>query len=284
MNPKPRPTMWQGVNLAPAPIWRLAPNNRQFGSIGVRPGLGRARLGFYAAPRPGLSLAPAPIWRLAPNNRQFGSIGVRPGLGRARLGFYAAPRPGLSLAPPPPYRLIEIPENAEGIRETLKHMREQVDEGKLMPGLRKLAIQIVKAARVPGRDWLGELAALFQWCRANVRYTLDTNDLEVIQRADQTIETGAGDCDDFVILLLTLAEHVGFAGTFCALGFGPIGEYTHVIAFAEIPGELPPIAADCTEPQPLGWFPPGATCAMLCPLSPGSSFATWAGTQDGFDY
>jgi hypothetical protein len=154
-------------------------------------------------------------------------------------------------------------------------MRDMVGWAKSSPGLRHLANQIVYAC--PGKAWECQMAALFTWVRKNIRYTLDTNDWEVIQRADVTVKLRYGDCDDFCILLASLLEQVGFSTAYCALGFGEPGIYSHVIVLAELQGETDVIAMDATEPDPMGWFPPGATCAMICPNSAGSSFASWQG-------
>lgn len=177
----------------------------------------------------------------------------------------------LSLAPPAPHLMVPLPQSSEGIRETLKHMRTLVDQGKDNPGLRHFANSLVM--NVPPKAWAAQMRRVFNWVRRNIRYTLDTNDTEVIQRADVTLRVRYGDCDDFCILIATLLEHLGYACCFAALGFGPPGEYTHVVVLAELEGEVPVTALDGTEPNPMGWFPPGVTCQMLCPISPGSSFA-----------
>lgn len=181
----------------------------------------------------------------------------------------------LNLTTPAPFLNLPLADNATGIRETLKHMRTLVDMGKNDPGLRHFANGLV--ARVPAKDWLGQMRVVFNWVRKNIRYTLDTNDTEVIQRADVTLRVRYGDCDDFCILIATLLEHLGYSTAFCALGFEQVGLYSHVIVLAEIPGETPLVSLDATEASPMGWFPPGATCAMLCPISWGSRFAWAAG-------
>ena len=111
------------------------------------------------------------------------------------------------------------------------------------------------------------MLALFEWVRNNITYRLDPNGLETIQRADVTLELGYGDCDDFCILLSTLLECCGYWTAFCALGFDEPGLYSHVIVLSQLVGETPVFAMDATEPNPMGWMPPGATCKMICPMS-----------------
>lgn len=92
-------------------------------------------------------------------------------------------------------------------------------------GIRQLAVEIVTErcrrpnARtgdggwcIPERDRWAEVVAIFQFVRANVRYTGDTYGLDTYQTGRRTLELRAGDCDDFTILLagmlLSIGHHV----------------------------------------------------------------------------
>lgn len=160
---------------------------------------------------------------------------------------------------------FEIPAGAAATRETLKHMRQLAQAGKMNFQIRDLANQIT--AGVPAKDWHGEMAACFYYVRNNIRYALDPNDLEVIQAPAQTLQLGYGDCDDMSILLATLLESIGHLCAFMALGFGELGEYSHVIVICSGAGETDWTALDPTEPHPPGWFPPGVTCDMVAPIT-----------------
>jgi transglutaminase-like putative cysteine protease len=144
-------------------------------------------------------------------------------------------------------------------------MRRLVQMGKTNLANRALANRIT--ARVPSKDFAGELAAIFEWVRGNIRYALDTNDIETIQSPAVTLALGYGDCDDFAVLLATLCECAGHACAFMALGFYHPGEFNHVLVIASGAGEAPWVSMDPTEAHPFGWFPPGAICEMLCPVS-----------------
>lgn len=144
-------------------------------------------------------------------------------------------------------------------------MRQHVQQGKEDPANRYLANSIT--AEIPAKDWLGELRAIFDWCRANIRYALDPNDCETIQGAAQTVALGYGDCDDFCILLATLCECIGHPCCFAALGFQELGQFSHVVVIASGAGETGWICMDATEAHPFGWFPSGVICEMLCPVS-----------------
>lgn len=161
---------------------------------------------------------------------------------------------------------LSVPEGAAGTRETLKHMRQLVQLGKFNLANRDLANSIT--AGIPQKDWLGELEALFNWVRKNIRYTLDTNDIEQIQSPAVTMALGYGDCDDFAVLLATLCECAGHPCCFAALGFLQPGEFSHVVVLASGAGESPWVCMDATESRPFGWRPPGQTCALFCPITP----------------
>ena len=167
--------------------------------------------------------------------------------------------------PVPSNLRLNIPDGAAGTRETLKHMRQLVQQGKTNLANRDLANRIT--AQVPQKHWHAELCAIFNFVRSKIRYALDTNDIETIQSAATTLNLGYGDCDDFAVLLATLCECAGHAACFVAVGFGPSIEYTHVLTIASGAGELPWLAMDATEARPCGWFPPGATCEIVAPVS-----------------
>ncbi len=160
---------------------------------------------------------------------------------------------------------LNVPDGAGGTRETLKHMRQLVQQGKFNLSNRDLANRIT--ANVAAKDWTGELQAIFEWVRNNIRYALDTNDIETIQGAATTVALGYGDCDDFSVLLATLCECAGHPCCFVALGFSQAGDYSHVVTAASGAGENCWISMDATEAQPFGWFPPGVICELICPIS-----------------
>jgi transglutaminase-like putative cysteine protease len=143
-------------------------------------------------------------------------------------------------------------------------MRDLIRLGKTNPALRDLAQLIVRD--VPAKDWIGELAAIFAFVKNNVRYRLDTNDIEVLQSARVTLALGYGDCDDRSILTAVLCELLGHPCELVALGFDQDENYSHVLVIADGGGETGPIALDTTEPHPMGWFPPGVLWSLTAEI------------------
>lgn len=170
-----------------------------------------------------------------------------------------------ALTVPSSLRLNIPSDGAAGTRETLKHMRKLVQQGLCDVNVRDLANRIVR--RVPGKDWFGEFAALLDWVRGNVRYSLDPDGVETIQDAQTTIRLGYGDCDDFAVLVATFCGCLGHPAALIAIGCDAPGQYSHVLTIASGAGETPWVAIDATEAHPLGWFPAGVTCELIAPIS-----------------
>jgi transglutaminase-like putative cysteine protease len=126
--------------------------------------------------------------------------------------------------------------------------------------MRDRATQII--AQCPPKARMTELRTLFNFVRETIRYTLDTNEVEVIQTPQRTLELGTGDCDDMCILLAALIELCGHPAWFLALAFNGESDFAHVIVQTSTVDGGRAISLDPTERYPMGWFPPGVTSTM----------------------
>jgi transglutaminase-like putative cysteine protease len=140
---------------------------------------------------------------------------------------------------------------AAGIRQTLGYMVSIVKQYRKNPEIRALAERII--ADVPEKDYIGEIRALFNFVRDNVRYTQDIRDVETLKTPDATLFSAQGDCDDKSTLIATLCETVGFVTRFIAIGMNQRGVFEHV--YAEVKLGTVWIAMDTTENVSLGWKP-----------------------------
>lgn len=161
--------------------------------------------------------------------------------------------------------LGSIPEGDAGVKATLQIMVSVVRKCKATVDMITLANSIVKSC--PAKDYTCEAAALQQYVQRTIRYTRDVNNVETIKFPAQTLQMGTGDCDDMAVLLATLAESVGFATRFAAVGLSGQG-FSHVLAQLMIPGQgwvsAEVIPTDSSNTQaPLGWYPPEGTTFML---------------------
>lgn len=116
-------------------------------------------------------------------------------------------------------------------------------------------------ARVPARDWTGEIRAIFEWVQRNIRYTRDTRLAETLQTPPATLELGQGDCDDLATLLAAMLGAIGHPARFVAVGFRRPGAYSHVYAEGWTGAQW--IALDAAVPHRMGWSPPGAVARMV---------------------
>jgi transglutaminase-like putative cysteine protease len=96
-----------------------------------------------------------------------------------------------------------------GTRQTLAAMAALV-RGEYPPDfigyqsepIRRAALYICQQS--PGHNFQSEIESLFVYVRDAITYRLDPVNTERLQDAQQTINTGAGDCDDKCILLASL--------------------------------------------------------------------------------
>lgn len=143
-----------------------------------------------------------------------------------------------------------IDDGARGIHQTLGIMRQIVRESRKHPQVRIAAVSITQL--VPQKDQLGEIDALFCFCRDNIRYVSDVCETETLTAPEYTLRTRAGDCDDKVMLLAAMLESIGIATRFVVVGYRTPWDFEHVYLHAMTPdGAF--VACDPTEPYALGW-------------------------------
>lgn len=183
-------------------------------------------------------------------------------------------RPVLTAPDELPVRYVEIPKGEAGVRATLEVMgqlaKQQLSDGQR--GARFVEWARAAVRDVDGKDYAGELRALFAFVKRNVTYRYDPRWLERVQGPYWTLcVDGAGDCDDMATLLVSLALALGHGGGFRAVAVDPgrPNSYSHVYALlgCRVPARDPDTgklrivtkwyAADATQKRrPLGWEPP----------------------------
>ncbi len=130
--------------------------------------------------------------------------------------------------------------------------------GKTNIQVRELALELTQYLRP--KDWSGQVNALFEHVRDQIRYTRDINGVETLHTPEKIIEDGQGDCDDKCILLAALLESIGHPSRFVAVGFKP-NSFNHVIVQTQLGRRW--ISLDATEPVAMGWEPPGIKSRMV---------------------
>jgi hypothetical protein len=151
---------------------------------------------------------------------------------------------------------FKIPTGYAGTLRTAAFMARLIRDGARDFRVRRTALDILKRRAVRAKDYLAEIKALFEWVQQNLRYTKDTYQVEVLHSARRLLELGAGDCDDFSILLGSMLEAIGHPTRLVLTGPNPRRPraFSHVYVEAFCNGRW--IALDATMPHPMGWAPP----------------------------
>lgn len=155
------------------------------------------------------------------------------------------------LNPPRRTFLGELPAGEPGTSATLKLMRRLVIQYKHAPQIRELALDLISQLRP--KDWGGEIKAVFEFVRDQIRYSRDIRGMETLQIPPVTLDLSAGDCDDKSTLLAALLESIGHPTRFVAVGYTAPGAYSHVYVETKLGPRW--VALDPTMPVAVGWSP-----------------------------
>ena len=163
----------------------------------------------------------------------------------------------------PRIRVVRVPAGDAGTLETARIIARLVREGAKDFYVRQQAIAIFRACGVRPKDRLGEVRALFEWVRRNVRYTRDIWQVETLHTARRLLELRAGDCDDMTILLGAMLMSTGHPVRIVLAGYHPAkpNGYSHIYPEVNVRGRW--IALDSTLPHPMG-FQPRALWKRVC--------------------
>jgi len=112
---------------------------------------------------------------------------------------------------------------------------------------------------VAEKDWTGEIQQIGAHIRRTIRYTLDTHNIDTYRTPDRTIQLALGDCDDMVALAGSVLQAVGYPILIKVIQMEGEPDFHHIYLMTGTPPENPQdwIAVDATQPQPVGYEPPG---------------------------
>jgi len=136
-------------------------------------------------------------------------------------------------------------------------MSELIKQGKKNSLIRQKALALTQ--ELPQKDTAGEVRALWNFVKNNIRYVRDISNVETVQFPEQTMSQESGDCDDKSVLLASLLESIGHPTRLIAVGFKP-GMLSHVFIDTRWgKGWLP---LETTVDKPMGWRPPNIVFAL----------------------
>jgi hypothetical protein len=156
----------------------------------------------------------------------------------------------------PRIRIVRVPKGRQGTLVTARLIAQMIRAGAKDFYVRQKAIQIFRAYRVHPKDRFGEVGALFDFVRRNIRYTRDIFRVELLHSARRMLELRAGDCDDMTILLGSMLVATGHPVRLILAGFrrDKPHAYSHIYPEVNVRGRW--IAIDATVDHPMGWAPP----------------------------
>lgn len=146
------------------------------------------------------------------------------------MPIFVSEPPALGLA----YRAPLLTGEA-GTDQTVKLMRQLVDAALADASFVRKAVDIVRS--VPAYDEFGELEALYEWAKSNIRFTKDPLTKEKLYPPQELLKIRAGDCDDISMLLGSFALALGYPARLITISANPDApqEFSHVYVQAEAP-------------------------------------------------
>jgi transglutaminase-like putative cysteine protease len=165
----------------------------------------------------------------------------------------------------PRIQVYRVPTGPSGTLVTARLIARLIRDGAKDFYVRQKAIEIFRASGARPKDRLGEVCALFNWVRKNIRYTRDIFQVELLHSARRMLELRAGDCDDMTILLGAMLKSTGHPVRLVLAGFRPgkPHSYSHIYPEVNVRGRW--IAIDASMERPIGWAPP-ALWKRICEI------------------
>lgn len=157
---------------------------------------------------------------------------------------------------PPRIIMRRVPKGHAGTRRTAAMIGDLVRSGAKDFCVRQAAIRIFREYGIPPKDRYGEIFAIFDWVRRNVRYTRDIYRVETLHTARRMLSLRAGDCDDMTILIGALLMSTGHPVRLAIVGFQPNKPHNYSHIYPEVQLRRRWIPLDATIRRPMGSAPP----------------------------
>ena len=156
---------------------------------------------------------------------------------------------------------LQIPSGEPGTDATVRIIRQLIESGKRSLKIRYFAEWILNLYNVGARDRVGEIAAIHDWAKKNIRYVQDPYRVEYVQTPERLLVTRTGDCDDFTALVGSLVEAIGYPVDIKVVAKQGRKEFHHVYPIARIGTES--VGLDASMPVPLGYEAPGISRSKI---------------------
>jgi transglutaminase-like putative cysteine protease len=165
----------------------------------------------------------------------------------------------------PRIQILRVPKGTQGTLATAGIISRLIQDGAKDFYVRQKAIEIFRAYGVRPKNRLGEVCALFDFVRRNIRYTRDIFRVELLHSARRMLELRAGDCDDMTILLGSMLISTGHPVRLVLAGFRRNKPHCYTHIYPEVRVGHRWVAIDATVDKPMGWAPP-ALWKRICEI------------------
>jgi len=132
-----------------------------------------------------------------------------------------------------------------------------IEKAKYNPLIRSIAVQVIKRRKVPHKDYLGQVRAIFDFVRSRVKYIKDPVGYDNLSSPIRTlIYTEAADCEDFAVALASLLESIGIPTKLKLVATrGPRYDHIYVLAGIPLDGKVKwmPLDATLARTKPMGY-------------------------------
>jgi Transglutaminase-like superfamily len=158
-----------------------------------------------------------------------------------------------------PVSFQTLPGGFQGTDDTVAQMQQLATGpwGSRSPKIHALALNILNAAQVEEKDYIGEMVAIHNYVRDTIRYTRDVSGQETLYPPEEVaFNSQAGDCDDKCMLEAALLGSIGITSRFITIGVTP-DRMSHVYLQAKPKDtwiSLDPIMRN----KPAGWEVPAS--------------------------
>lgn len=158
------------------------------------------------------------------------------------------PRNPLGLQP-----VVSLPlsDGDRGTAQTIARIRKLVHQGMTDQFVNRSAIQIVRGAGIQQFDFAGEVKAIYEWVKQNIRFTKDIAGIETLRTAREILLVRAGDCDDInSILLSSLLATIGHDVRLVTISSDPEAPrvFSHIYIEVEMGGQWVPLDSARRDP------------------------------------
>lgn len=134
-----------------------------------------------------------------------------------------------------------IPAGRAGTLATVDRITQLIREGSVYPSLRPLALEIVRSC--PERAFGCMASTLGSWAQANMVFRNDVYGVETLQTVPYMLGSiqrngvAYGDCDDFTIMIGSLAKSIGFPVKVRVIRYDGQKNFGHVVPVLFVRGE-----------------------------------------------